>query len=240
VFAVSSPFRIQELEKSVAKTNHTASIDGVPFRPDQQRNTERGAQTRDRILDAAEQIFSQRGYAATRIEDISTTVGIRKPSVIHHFAGKLALHNEVMNRIYAALLDATHVALDDANDDRPAVFRIADAWLNFIASRPPAGRLFLRAAVDNSFATARIGQEGKELLDRWTSAVHEVIKRGEFSVTEPLELLSIFAGAALMFVSIHPWLAGAVEPASNENGLLEPYRKMLHQSLHAVLSNDVR
>tara|TARA_R110002110_G_scaffold409068_2_gene631114 strand:- start:2910 stop:3584 length:675 start_codon:yes stop_codon:yes gene_type:complete len=224
----------------VAKTYHTASIDGVPSRPDQQRNTERGAQTRDRILDAAEQIFSQRGYAAARIEDISTTVGIRKPSVIHHFTGKLELHNEVMNRIYAALLDATLEALADATDNRPAVFTIADAWLDFIASRPPAGRLFLRSAVDNSFATARVGPEARELLERWTRAVQEVVQQEEFSVTEPLELLSVFAGAALMFVSIHPWLAGAVEPASNESGLLEPYRKMLHRSLHAILSTEVR
>ncbi len=224
----------------MAKTFHTASIDGVPQRPDQQRNTERGAQTRDRILDAAEQIFSQRGYAATRIEDISSTVGIRKPSVIHHFVGKLELHNEVMNRIYAALLESTLSALDNASDARPAVFTIADAWLDFIASRPPAGRLFLRSAVDNSFATARVGPEARELLDRWTRAVQEVVKQDEFSVTEPLELLSVFAGAALMFVSIHPWLAGAVEPVSNENGLLEPYRKMLHRSLHAILSTEVR
>jgi len=224
----------------VAKTYHSATIDGVPHRPDQQRNTERGAQTRDRILDAAEQIFSQRGYAATRIEDISTTVGIRKPSVIHHFTSKLELHNEVMNRIYAALLDATHAALDNTTGDETRIFRIADAWLDFIASRPPAGRLFLRSAVDNSFATARIGPEARELLDTWTQAVQEVVKQEEFSITEPLELLSVFAGAALMFVSIHPWLSGAVEPASNEQGLLEPYRKMLHRSLHAILSTDVR
>ncbi len=70
-----------------------------------------------------------------------------------------------------------------------------------------AGKLELH--VDNSFATERIGPEAKELLDTWTSAVHDVIKRSEFSVTEPLELLLIFAGAALMRVSIHPWLANS-------------------------------
>lgn len=222
------------------KTYHTASIDGIPHRPDQQRNTERGAQTRDRILDAAEQIFSQRGYAATRIEDISTTVGIRKPSVIHHFTGKQELHDEVMNRIYTALLDATHAALDTPPEDELPIFTIANAWLDFIASRPPAGRLFLRSAVDNSFATARVGPEARELVEKWTSAVQDVVKKDQFSITEPLELLSIFAGAALMFVSIHPWLSGAVEPESTEKGLLEPYRKMLHQSLHAILSTDAR
>lgn len=222
----------------MARKYHSASIDGAPSQPDQQRNTERGAQTRIRILDAAEQIFSQRGFAATRVEDIAGAVGIRKPSVIHHFSGKQELHTEVMNRIYAALLEVTRTELETCSGDQPHIFIIVDTWLDFIAARPPAGRLFLRSAAESSFTTAALSPEAAELLQIWKRAVGELAAHKDFTATEPLELLSLFSGAALMFVSTHSILAASVDRTANERGLLEPYRGMLRKAIAAILMPD--
>lgn len=214
------------------------SIDGVPSRPDLLRSTERGAQTRKRILNAAEQIFSQRGYAATRVEDIATAVGIRKPSVIHHFSGKAELLREVTDIVYAALLEKTIDALEKPEKGNPTIFKIADAWLDFIAARPTAGRLLLRIAAESSLNNTEPSSDARKLVEIWSKSVREASKLPEFAVTEPLELLSIFSGAALMFVSIHPVLAGSVDQRSRDEGLLESYRTMLHKSLHAILATN--
>lgn len=54
--------------------------------------------TATRILDTAQELIQTRGYSAISIRDIAEIVGIRKPSVIHHFPSKAALGAAVIQR----------------------------------------------------------------------------------------------------------------------------------------------
>jgi TetR/AcrR family transcriptional regulator, cholesterol catabolism regulator len=54
---------------------------------------------RERILIAADHLFSERGLKAVSLIDISGAVGIRHPTLYHHFpGGKEQLYLEVMKR----------------------------------------------------------------------------------------------------------------------------------------------
>lgn len=44
--------------------------------------------TRERILGAAEQLFVERGYHPTALQEIADRVGITKPALYHHFTSK--------------------------------------------------------------------------------------------------------------------------------------------------------
>ncbi|GAA0493170.1 TetR family transcriptional regulator [Paractinoplanes deccanensis] len=57
------------------------------------------ATAREEILDAAAELFAQRGYAATSTRLIAEAVGIRQASLYYHFANK--------EQILAELLEAT-------------------------------------------------------------------------------------------------------------------------------------
>ena len=43
--------------------------------------TARGERTRERILDAAEEIFAERGFAGATLRDVAAAVGVRNPSL---------------------------------------------------------------------------------------------------------------------------------------------------------------
>ena len=45
----------------------------------------KGQKTAERILDAAENLFADRGYAGTTMRDVSAAVGLRTPSLYNHF-----------------------------------------------------------------------------------------------------------------------------------------------------------
>jgi TetR/AcrR family transcriptional repressor of nem operon len=61
------------------------------------------ASTRDRILDAAQELLQTRSFTGFSFDDLAKRVGIRKPSLYHHFRSKDELGAEVLARVGARL-----------------------------------------------------------------------------------------------------------------------------------------
>jgi AcrR family transcriptional regulator len=55
------------------------------------RSSERERDTRERILSIAAELFATHGYHATTTRQIAAAVGIRQPSLFHHFRTKAAM-----------------------------------------------------------------------------------------------------------------------------------------------------
>jgi len=57
--------------------------------------------TRERILDAALQMFSQNGYAGTNVRELTAALGLVKSSMYKHFESKEAIWNALLDRMIA-------------------------------------------------------------------------------------------------------------------------------------------
>ena len=57
--------------------------------------------TKDRILDAALSLFSQKGYEGTNIREISASLGLVKSGVYKHFESKEAIWNALLDKMIA-------------------------------------------------------------------------------------------------------------------------------------------
>ena len=57
--------------------------------------------TRERILDAALEMFSQNGYAGTNIRELSASLGIVKSGIYKHFESKEEIWNTLLDRMIA-------------------------------------------------------------------------------------------------------------------------------------------
>jgi AcrR family transcriptional regulator len=65
--------------------------------------------TRDEILDAAAQIFSQKGFHATSMQDIAQAVRLQKGSLYYHVTSKQEILVDVLNRALDMLIE--HIEL---------------------------------------------------------------------------------------------------------------------------------
>ena len=61
--------------------------------------------SRDKILDAAEDLFARRGFAGVGMREVAEAVGLGKSSLFHHFKSKAELYAAVVGRILD-LIDA--------------------------------------------------------------------------------------------------------------------------------------
>lgn len=60
------------------------------------RRLERGRATRQQLVDAATELFADRGYEGTSIEAVLERVSMSRGSLYHHFPGKEADRKSVV------------------------------------------------------------------------------------------------------------------------------------------------
>ena len=83
-----------------------------------------GAQRRQQQLDIGRELFGQRGFEATSIEEIAARADVSKPVVYEHFGGKEGLYEVVVDREMRTLLDRFASALSapgHPREDRKSV-----------------------------------------------------------------------------------------------------------------------
>jgi AcrR family transcriptional regulator len=74
-----------------------------------------GAQTAERILQVAHQLFMERGFSGVSINDVVQQVGITKPTLYYHYADKEALYVAMAARMLTQMgaeMNAAIAAID--------------------------------------------------------------------------------------------------------------------------------
>jgi AcrR family transcriptional regulator len=88
------------------------------------------SEARERVLDAAEKLFMERGYAAVTLQDIAKALGMRQASLYYHVpGGKEALFIEVMERTLRRHEAGLRRVIAGAGDDLHAQLGAAARWL---------------------------------------------------------------------------------------------------------------
>lgn len=89
----------------------------------------RAQETRNRILQAAVECFSNNGYNATGVAEICSTAGVSKGAFYHHFASK----QEVFIKIIHSWLDALDISLTTVREDSADVPRALQEMTHLFA-----------------------------------------------------------------------------------------------------------
>ena len=66
---------------------------------------EKSQRSRERILEAALQLFSSQGYRATSVREIGSEAGVSTGNVYHHFPDKETIYLTLLNQYWEAIGD---------------------------------------------------------------------------------------------------------------------------------------
>ncbi len=92
---------------------------------------------REQILQAAAQLFAQRGSRAVGVDDVGAAVGVTGPAIYRHFASKDAMLAEMLLRISERLLEGGSEVVARAGDDVPGQLRALIAFqVDFALDNP--------------------------------------------------------------------------------------------------------
>ncbi|MGH7561874.1 MAG: TetR/AcrR family transcriptional regulator [Gemmatimonadales bacterium] len=125
----------------------------TPRRPKTREKVRDAERTRELILDAAEQLFAERGYEETSLAEVGRLAGVSRATPGYFFGSKAELHRAVLERCFADVRRAVREgkARALASGQSPDVVlagAVAD-YAAFVEARPNFVRLIEREALSD-------------------------------------------------------------------------------------------
>ncbi|MEW2481577.1 TetR/AcrR family transcriptional regulator [Mycobacterium sp. NPDC049093] len=166
------------------------------------------ASSRDRILDAYEDVLAVEGERYATLDAVAAKAGVSKGGLLYHFPSKDRLADALCDRLLT-------LAADDVNEMRAAPEGPARYY---IRSSQYASTPLDRALV----AVSRLQQAGdnhartviEAVSADWLNALHDAL--GDLDVARAVKLI----GDGLYYSALHRALGGHVAQAGDDDGLL--------------------
>jgi AcrR family transcriptional regulator len=110
---------------------------------------------RQRILDAALELFAEHGSEGTSLQQVADRVGLHKSTLFHHFKSKEELAQEVFRGLGERLLKRLEPILAEDPPRFESLLAALDASVEHFAEEPAAGRLLMRVLVTSRSSVAQ-------------------------------------------------------------------------------------
>ncbi|UWM47158.1 TetR/AcrR family transcriptional regulator [Yersinia alsatica] len=136
------------------------------------------AQTQMRILAAATEEFSQKGFDGARVEQIATQADINKQLIYHYFKNKDELFTRVLEDAYRNIREQEAALQLDHLPANEAILELVDFTWRYYLAHPE----FIRLLSSENQQKARHLQQSKSIDDinlSWRGISQTLIERGE-------------------------------------------------------------
>jgi TetR/AcrR family transcriptional regulator len=148
------------------------------------RTERRKARTADAIRDAAERLFTSRGYSATTMEELGEEADVAVGSIYSHFGSKEGVYSALIER--ALELDKQYCDEGFAAGNSPPerLFGLAEGYLRFACEHPGYFQLFRFPPPDRPSAeltptaTARVARRIKDETERMAGEIQKGLDEG--------------------------------------------------------------
>ena len=168
--------------------------------------TQVGAGGRRRvILDAATELFAERGFGAVSVQDIADAAGTHKTTVLYHFPSKDALHEAVLDEALGRVAQVMREFLaGEARVERIAY--MLDQIHAFFAGHIPLARILHRELLEPSGDEAHLRRFVESIYVPAVASLEAAVAAGRVRRVDPalfihdihVEIVGYFCHSALI------------------------------------------
>jgi AcrR family transcriptional regulator len=138
------------------------------------------ASTSTRIVDAALSAFGTRGYEATSLDSLAATLGVRKQTILYHFASKDALLDAVIDEAGAELISVLEEAISGSGEGWSRIDAVVRSVFRLAGRRPELLGLLREVSRLGPPSATRFREMLGPFIERATKFLEEGMAAGEF------------------------------------------------------------
>ncbi len=147
--------------------------------------------TREKVLAAARQLFTERGYEGATIRDIAKAAGMSTGAVFASFADKSELFDEILAQDYALLGEAMQDAAQSGATVEQSLTDLFSVAYRFHLAQLP----LLQAGISASWTRSEAGEKRnrealKPVMTMVSDTLRRGVERGELSQRADLRLIA--------------------------------------------------
>jgi AcrR family transcriptional regulator len=171
-------------------------VPGVPGVPGASRRAQYSASTKRALVDVAEELFTENGYAAASLDAIVAGARVTKGALYHHFSGKQALFEAVFERVETDAARSIQKALKGKKDPWEKALAGLRAFLA-VVQEPRYRRIVIQEGPSVLGYERYREQEERSTFANVVDIVRSVIEAGTWELDEPMlqTFARIFFGA---------------------------------------------
>lgn len=167
--------------------------------------TRNAAKSRQRILDAAEDVFAARGLEGTRMAAIASLAGCNQALLYHYFSSKDDLFTAVLEQIYAKIRSAEQALDLNHLEPRAAMQKLVEFSFDYVRQNPS----FIKLINDENMHGAehiKKSADARQLNTPLVATIDAILKdgvaRGNFRQgVDPIQLYITIASIAYFFTA---------------------------------------
>jgi AcrR family transcriptional regulator len=156
---------------------------------------------RERLLESAKILFSQKGYYATSVEDIVESAGFSKGTFYFYFKSKEELFKSLVEEMHLNIVKRLEVFLERDLPLEDALIEHAKVFLEDIYQNRHIAQIFLFQLVGTNEEFRKLYYTKiAHLRELLTKMVDRAIQRGEINYKNAENIVNLYAGFLRMLV----------------------------------------
>jgi AcrR family transcriptional regulator len=183
------------------------------------RTADEAAATRDSLIDAALEIFAERGFATAQLEEIAARAQVTRGAFYHHFNSKAELYVAVLSERWPAAMAPLWRTLEVGGSSRERIRTFVAAFCTAL-DRDPVVRALLKMSMsaDPSLPELDRSRAKAEAMEAWVTRLSSalVIDRKPAAARQAAIAVLVFLNGVVITSRLAP---GVVSPARDADRL---------------------
>ncbi len=153
--------------------------------------------TKEQILEAAAQIFREKGFHAASMQDIAEAVNLQKASLYHHVSSKQEILVELLDIALDMLIERVEEVTKQAIPADEKLRKAMQTYLSMLSERRDLAAVLLleHRSLEDEFRTRHIPR--RDRFERlWRGIIEEGVKSGQFECENPRLAVKAVLGVA--------------------------------------------
>ena len=182
------------------------------------RRSPENESVRQRLLTAATDLFTRKGYATTTVREIVGAAGVTKPVLYYYFRNKEGIYLELMREAFARLEELIDDSAGDRGSATQKLLRLCDRTYTLFMENVKVARVMYSIYYGPQQGAPFFDFDSYHLkfLEAVRGLIEEGIRRGEFRKGNPEDMTWAILGAINVAMEVH---LGHIELVLGRQGL---------------------